>query len=103
MAILDAPIFGTGARGRIKGTVVFFERVANVNYTDPGPGSWFQYFRMSGVRQSHGAAREAWKNKYRDGVEAWYELTQEERDAYKAEASGMLTGFNVFMSEYLLS
>lgn len=101
MAILERPLFGDEARGRIKSTIVFFKRYGNIEYTDPYPGERFIVNALRAPRQTHGAEREAVKEGFSAAVETWWALTDEERAGYWAYAEGLETNFNAFMREVL--
>jgi hypothetical protein len=99
MAIVDQPLFGEEARGRIKNTLVFFKRFANLGYDDEDPGERFIVNSLRAYRQAHSPLRKQWKDFFSDQVAAWYALTEEEREAYNALATGLQTGYNYFLQE----
>lgn len=101
MAILERPLFGDEARGRIKNTLVFLKRVANIEYTDVDPGERFIVNAIRAPRQAHGAEREAQKEAYRAACDQWGELSDGEKAAYWPYAEGLETNFNVFLREVL--
>lgn len=101
MAILERPFYGDEARGRIKNTLVFLKRVANVNYTDEEPGERFIINALRAPRQAHGDAREEWKEVYRAAVSQWRGLSEAEKGAYWTYAEGLETNFNVFLREVI--
>ena len=103
MAILDQPLYGTEAKGKIKSTVTFFPRSANPLCTDEGDDRWFHLTPISYRRESASSPREEQKNKFRNGLLAWSILTPEEKAAWEEETTGLQTAFNAFMSDYLLT
>lgn len=102
MAILDRPLFGDEARGRIKNTLVFIKRTANLGYDGIDPGFRFIVNQLKSFRQCISIAREEVKEKFKEGITGWKELTPAEKEAYWAAAEGLQTNFNVYMKEYLL-
>jgi hypothetical protein len=103
MAILDHPLYGTEASGKVKSTVTFFPRSANPLCTDEGEDVWYHLTPISYRRESPSMVRQAQKDKFSDGLAAWSILTPEEKTAWDAQATGLQTGFNAFMSDYLLT
>lgn len=103
MAILDHPLYGTQAKGKVKSTVTFFPRSANPLCTDEGDDVWYHLTPISYRRESLSEDRQAQKNKFSDGLAAWYALTPEEKATWDTQATGLQTGFNAFMSDYLLT
>ena len=48
--------------------------------------------------------QQAWRLIFSNGVDAWHLLNEEEKEGYRARAKDLnMTGFNLFMSEYLLA
>lgn len=103
MAILDHPLYGTEAKGKIKSTVTFFPRSANPLCTDEGDDRWFHLTPISYRRESPSEARQIQKNKFSDGLLTWHNLTAEEKATWETAATGLQTAFNAFMSNYLLT
>jgi len=101
MAIVDRPLFADEAKGKIRSTVTFFARVANKNYTDPEPGERYHLNAILSSKQTHGPAREAWKEEYKQGVLAWHALTDEQKAYWNGLVVGYETGFNLFMEAYM--
>lgn len=49
-------------------------------------------------------AQQANRNKFKDAISAWYALTDEEKEVYNERAKGKnMTGYNIFVKEYMLS
>lgn len=103
MAILDHPLYGTEAKGKVKSTVTFFPRSANPLCTDEGEDVWYHLTPISYRRESPSEPRQAQKNKFSAGLLAWAALTPEEKAAWEEETTGLQTAFNAFMSDYLLT
>ena len=103
MAILDHPLFGTEAYGRIKNTLLYFKRVPNKNYTDPDPGERFHITSKLSFPDSLAVAREDHKNKFKVALQAWYSLPQSDKNYWETQATGLQTGFNAYMKNFLLS
>lgn len=101
MAILNGPLFGTEAKGKIKSELTLFPRSANINSTDEGDPRWFHFVWITHHKQSHSPPRQAQKNKFRDALIAWYALSPEDQSYWATQATGLQTGFNAFMSNYL--
>ena len=90
MAVLDGPLYGTDAHGRVKTTLTYFTR-QEWSRTDP-------------VRRRHNAgapSQELRRSAFKQACIDWNNLTPEEKQAYKDLATGMLTGFNLFIQEEL--
>jgi len=101
MAIIDRPLYGDEARGRIKGTLVFIKRTANLGYDGEDPGERFIINHLNAYRQTHGVKREEWKEIYRAACEQWAGLSEGEKAAYWAYVDGLQTNFNVFLREVI--
>ena len=103
MAILDHPLYGTEAVGKIKSTVTFFPRSANPLCTDEGERVWYHLTAITYRKESSSGSRQGQKNKFHDGLVVWAALTDEEKAVWEAQATGLQTAFNAFMSNYLLT
>jgi hypothetical protein len=101
LAIVDSPLFGDEARGRIKNTLVFFKRFSNLGYDDEDPGERYIVNSLRAYKQRHSPLREEWKDFFSEQVAAWYALTQEEKEAYIPLATGLQTPYNAFLQEVL--
>jgi hypothetical protein len=56
------------------------------------------------TRNPQTGPQQTWRAKYADGVLAWQNLTQEQKDYYNKLANGKrYSGYNLFLKEYLLS
>lgn len=91
MAILEGPLFGDEAKGKIKKTVTFFKR-----------GEWFHFLQMLSFKQRESSARQARKDLFSEAVSAWKELTVEGKAEYGEYSTGLQTAFNTFLHYYLL-
>ncbi|MCJ7805600.1 hypothetical protein MUP46_03060 [Patescibacteria group bacterium] len=103
MAILDHPLYGTEAVGRVKSTVTFFPRSANPLCTDEGEKVWYHLISITYRKESSSESRRAQKNKFQDAVIAWYALTPTEKSYWEGQATGLQTAYNAFLSNYLLT
>jgi len=64
---------------------------------------FFTYFTKKAYT-SNTPAQQIARGKFTDGHTAWTVLTEEQKDVYRDKAVGYaLTGYNVFMKEYILS
>lgn len=91
MAIVDRPLYSDSATGKIRNTLSFFKR-----------GIWDRVSSIAYHKQVYSPAQQALRETYRAAVVQWHGMTQQEKDVYNAAATGMLTGFNLFMSGYLI-
>lgn len=103
MAILDHPLYGTEAKGKIKSTVTFFPRSANPLCTDEGEDVWYHIKSIDYRKEASTESRQAQKDKFQAGLAEWYALSPEEKLTWDSEATGLETGFNAFMKDYLLT
>lgn len=103
MAILDHPLYGTEAKGKIKSTVTFFPRSANPFCTDEGDDVWYHIKSIGYRKESSEESRETQKNKFRDALGVWYFLTPSEKAYWDDQTVDLETGFNAFLKDYLLT
>ena len=97
MAIVDRPLYGDSAYGKIRNTVVFFSRSANLQATDPAEKTWTHFLPHLSFRQNETAARLAQKQLFLDAIIAWRALEPLAKLAWEQQAGPMQTGFNAFM------
>jgi len=73
---------------------------------------WFSFFSFSQFftyftkkeYTSNTEAQQVARAKFTDGHTAWSNLTEEQKNVYRVKALGYaLTGYNVFMKEYILA
>lgn len=91
MAVVDGPLFGEQAWGRIKDVLVYCRR--------------YGWDRCNGlILSSRGTkgGQVAWRAKWAAGVLEWNGFTVGEKAAYDAEAGELTTGFNAWMHRYML-
>lgn len=71
---------------------------------------WFSFFSLSTFftyftkkkYTSNSAGQQNIRNQFKLGHQAWTNLTEEQKDVYRARAKGKaLTGYNIFMKEYI--
>jgi len=103
MPVLDKPLFGEEAFGRIRNTIVFFKRVANKNYTSTDPGERFLISSKLSYPDIFSISREAHKDLFREALRTWYFLPQVDKDFWDSQKTGLQTGFNAFLKNFLLS
>jgi hypothetical protein len=103
MAILDHPLYGTEAKGKIKSNVTFFPRSGNVFCNDEGEKVWYHLTAINYRKESLSLSREAQKSKFQAGLLAWYNLSGTEKAYWQTQATGLQTAFNAFLSNYLLT
>lgn len=103
MAILEGPLFGAEATGKIRSTVTFFPRNANLECTDEEEKAWYHLSAITYRREGVSPARQAQKEKFKQGTVAWHALSPEEQSAWEEQATGLQTPFNAFISDYLLT
>jgi len=90
MAILDQPLFSEEATGKIRSTLTFFTR-----------GERFLIIPKLSYRQNPTTPREAVKDQWRAGILAWHALSPAAQLEWGEAATGLQTGFNAFMEEFM--
>lgn len=92
MAKVNAPLMSYDARGNLRKTIVFsFSRTNNI----------VKAYKKSDNPRSH--AQTLQRGLYANAVDAWKLLSEEQKAVYNAKTGGkFLTGYNVFLSEFLL-
>ncbi len=101
MAILDHPLYGTEAKGKIKSTLTFFPRSANPLSTDEGDDVWYQIRAIGYRKESAAASRETQKNLFREALQVWYALPQDEKIIWESESINLQTPYNSFLWHYM--
>ena len=92
MAKLTGPLLSSGAAGSLSDVLTFSSRRS-------GPQTRFQR-RQRDILTSK---REAQRGAYGAGVEAWRSLSASEKNYWRELAVGKkMTGYNLFMQNYLL-
>lgn len=91
MAIVDRPLYSDAATGKIRKTLTFFKREV-----------WDRVSSIAYHKQVYSPAQQAIREAFSAAAIQWQRLTQEEKDVYNAYATGMQTGYNVFIQEALM-
>lgn len=90
MAVVRGPLFSVEARGTVFNCVVFFRK----------PGRSIVRGQMY-QSDPNTAAQAPCRQDWRDAVSAWQTAYEGIRDAWRAEATPPLSGFNYFCQQYI--
>lgn len=90
MAVVDRPLYADSARGRIKSTIIFYEH-----------GPRFVFRSLTFHRTTRTIPQDTQRSAYSQALTDWLDLSEADKDLYRAQAVPPLNAVNVYLQEVL--